>query len=251
MPALRKTLPAALGAALLIASAAAWSQTRVVPADPVQFERVSLRQTVDDCTFDPDRVRVTLDAGVIHVEQPPRQCFAPGNPAVVDIQLGAFPAGDYRVEIHSSLDQPAEARVDFTVYGVGQAAVFPAPPMPLVNYTGIWWKSAESGWGLSLHQGVVNTLVGAVYIFGADQQPQWYTLGSGQWVSSTKWTGELIRSNGPSWSSAVYDRQIVKHTAVGTATLDFGMTPGNEDVAEFTYTIDGETVSKTISRIRF
>lgn len=236
---------------LLLASPLAWAQARVVPADPVQFERVALRQTVDDCAFDPERVRVTMQGNVIHVVQPPRQCFAPGNPAVVDIQLGAFPVGDYRVEIHHADDQPADARVEFSVSGLVQIAVVPAPPVPLDNYTGIWWKSSESGWGLSLHQGRLNTLVGAVYVFDQGQEPEWFTLGAGQWETSTRWRGELIRSNGPSWSAPAYDGSLVKHTPVGTATLDFGMLPGTEDTATFTYTIGGTTVTKTISRIRF
>ena len=237
---------------LLLASPLAWAAgPAVVPAEPVQFERVSLRQTVDDCAFDPERVRVTMQGNTLHVVQPPRQCFAPGNPAVVDIQLGAFPVGDYRVEIRHAEEQPPTARVDFTVSGLVQIAVVPAPPMPLDNYTGIWWKSSESGWGLSLHQGRTNTLVGAVYVFDQGQEPEWFTLGAGQWETSTRWTGELIRSNGPTWSSSSYDRALVKHTPVGTATLDFGMLPGTEDTAVFTYTVGNTTVSKTVSRIRF
>ena len=236
---------------LLLASPLAWAQASVVPADPVQFERVSLRQTVDDCAFDPDRVRVSMHDRVIRVEQPPRQCFAPGQPAVVDIQLGAFPVGDYRVEIFHGEGQPAVGRVDFTVSGLVQIAVVPAPPLPLDNYTGIWWKSSESGWGMSLHQGKLNTLVGAVYVFDIGQEPEWYALGSGTWVSSTRWSGDLVRSSGPSWSASTYDRGLVKHTPVGTVTLDFGMLPGTEDTARLTYTIGGTTVHKTISRIRF
>lgn len=236
---------------LLLASPLAWAQAQVVPADPVQFERVSLRQTVDDCAFDPERVSVSMTGNVISVRQPPRQCFAPGEPAVVDIQLGAFPVGDYRVEIHNSVDQPADARVDFTVSGLVQIAVVPAPPLPLDNYSGIWWKSSESGWGLSLHQGKLNTLVGSVYVFDQGQEPEWYSLGSGQWLSSTRWMGELFRSNGPAWSAPSYDGALVKHTAVGTVTLDFGMLPGTEDTARLSYTIGNITVVKTISRIRF
>ena len=236
---------------LLLASPLAWAQAQVVPADPVQFERVSLRQTVDDCAFDPERVRVSMAGNVIRVEQPPRQCFAPGQPAVVDIQLGAFPVGDYRVDIHNSEGQPADARVEFTVSGIVQPAVFPAPPLPLDNYSGIWWKASESGWGLSLHQGKLNTLVGSVYVFDQGQEPEWYSLGSGQWLSSTRWMGELFRSNGPAWSASSYDGALVKHTAVGTVTLDFGMLPGTEDTARLSYTIGNMTVVKTISRIRF
>ena len=236
---------------LVIAAAPMAQAADIVPADPVQFEHVSVRQVVDDCAFDPERVRVAMQGNLIRVDQPPRQCFAPGQPAVVDIQLGAFPVGEYRVEIFSAAEGPADARIDFTVTGLVQAAVVPAPPVPLENYSGIWWKAAESGWGLSLHQGRLNMLVGSVYVFDDAQQPEWYTLGAGQWVSSTRWVGQMIRSNGPAWSAPTYDRGLVKHDPVGTATLDFGMVPGTEDTAQFSYTLDGVTVSKTIARIRF
>jgi hypothetical protein len=237
---------------LLIAAAplAQAEEARIVPADPMQFEHVSLRLTEDDCAFDPASVRVGMQGNVIHVDHTPRQCFAPGQPMVVDIQLGAFPVGDYRVEM-AVAGQPAEARASFTVGGLVQPAVFPPPPVPLDNYTGIWWTAAESGWGLSLHQGRVNTLVGSVYVFDQALQPEWYTLGNGQWETSTRWTGEVFRSSGPAWSSASYNATLVKHEAVGTATLDFGMVPGAEDRAQFSYTVGGTTVSKTITRVRF
>ena len=45
--------------ALLALAGPAWSQATIVPADPVQFERISLRQTVDSCAFDPDVVQVS------------------------------------------------------------------------------------------------------------------------------------------------------------------------------------------------
>jgi hypothetical protein len=236
---------------ILVAPLAQAEDARIVPADPVQFERVSLRQTVDDCAFDPSTVRVSMEANLIYVEHTPRACFAPGEPAVVDIQLGAFPIGDYRVEVHPGAGQPAEARAEFSVSGLVQPAVFPPPAFPLDHYGGVWWKSSESGWGLSLHQGRLNTLVGSVYVYDEGQQPEWYTLGAGEWLSSTRWSGELIRSSGPSWLASSYDRALVKHETVGSATLDFGMVPGTEDTAQFTYTVGNTTISKTITRIRF
>ena len=235
---------------LLLAAPAAFAQ-QIVPADPIQFERVSLRQTVDDCAFDPDAVRVSMQADLITVVQVPRQCFAPGNPAVVDIQLGAFPVGDYRVEIRTAEDQPAVARTEFTVSGLVQPAVFPPPPVPLDNYSGIWWKSSEGGWGLSLHQGRLNTLVGSVYVFDEGKAPVWFTLGSGTWETSTRWHGEVYHSEGPAWSAPSFDRAQVKHQSVGTVTLDFGMLPGTEDTATLTFSLSGVQVVKTISRLRF
>ena len=237
---------------LLIALAplAQAQEARIVPADPVQFERVALRQTVDDCAFDPATVRVGMEANVIHVEHTPRPCFAPGQPAVVDIQLGAFPIGDYRVEV-AIAGQPADARLEFEVAGLVQPAVFPPPPAPLDNYSGIWWYPQESGWGLSLHQGRLNTLAGSIYVYDDGQNPVWYTLGSGTWETATRWSGTLFTSNGPSWSASTFSSAQVNHRVAGTVTLDFGMVPGTEDTALLTYAIGGTTVSKPITRLRF
>lgn len=236
---------------LLLGTAAASASARLVPEDAVQFERIALRQTVDSCVFAADRVQVTFKDSVIKVVQPGNQCLVAGPPAVVDIQLGAFPPGEYSVEIHAADDQPAEERIRFTVSGLVLPAVFPPPPLPLNDYSGVWWNEDESGWGLSLHHSPLHTVFGALFVFDAGQQPHWYTLGNGQWESSTRWTGEIVHSTGPDWSAASFSAAAVQHSVTGSATLDFSMVPGREDLAELSYTIDGTTVTKTISRARF
>jgi hypothetical protein len=252
MPASPSWLSAAALALLACASQAA-AQASIVPADPVQFERISLRQTVDSCAFDEDNVQVSYErgSGVIKVVQALRQCFAPGPPAVVDIQLGAFPRGEYRVEIHLGHDQPAIERLDFTVQGLVQPAIFPPPPAPLANYTGIWWTPTESGWGLSLHQSRTHELFGALYVFGVDGQSRWYTLGAGRWQSSTLWQGEVFESTGPFWAAASWNPASVQHLPAGTVELDFAMLPGQLDTARLSYRIGGTTVTKRIARIRY
>jgi hypothetical protein len=236
---------------LALCAGDAVAQSTLVPAEPSAFERVHLRQTVDSCMFDESRVEVSQRDGVIVVVQPPLQCFAPGPPEVVDIQLGAFAPGDYQAEIRLADDQPAIERIAFTVHPLAQIAVFPPPPHPLADYSGIWWNADESGWGLSLHQGAAHTLFGALYLFDANQQPQWYTLQGGQWLSSTRWQGEILKTVGPWWTNAGWDPEAVKHTVSGSATLDFSMTPERTDRATLSYTIDGHTVSETIGRARF
>jgi hypothetical protein len=247
----RSLLRGAAALLLAVTAGAALAQARIEPPDPVQFERIALRQTVDDCMFDPAAVDVSVDRGTIVVVQPPRQCFAPGNPIVVDLQLGAFPRGDYRVEIRHALDGPTLERVDFSVQGLVLPAVFPPPPQPLANYTGIWWTPSESGWGLSLHQSRVHALFGALYVFGPDGRSRWYTLGSGQWQSPTRWRGQMFESHGPFWASPGWDASTVRHDAVGTVEFDFTLQPGLPGSARMTYSIGGTTVSETISRIRF
>lgn len=250
MPASRSCLGLVALTLLACASQAA-AQASIVPADPLQFERISLRQTVDSCAFNEDNVQVSYEAGVIKVVQPPLQCLLPGPPEVVDIQLGAFPRGEYRLQIHLAHDQPAIERIDFSVQGLVQPAIFPPPPAPLANYGGIWWTPAESGWGLSLHQSAQHSLFGALYVFGLDGQSRWYTLGSGQWRSSTLWQGQVFETVGPFWGAATWNPASVAHSAVGTVEFDFSMLPGQVDSARLTYRIGNTTVSKRITRIRY
>jgi hypothetical protein len=235
---------------LAAGASVAWAQATIVPADPVEFERISLRQTVDSCTFDPDAVDVSQERGTIVVVQHLRNCLVPGPPAVVDLQLGAFPRGEYRVEIRLGHDQPAVERIDFGVQGLVRPAVFPPPPAPLANYTGIWWTPAESGWGLSLHHGRMHSVFGALYVFGPDGTPRWYTLGSGQWESSTLWRGRMFASQGSYWGAPVWNAASVAHTDVGSVSFDFSLRPGEPDTARMDYSIGGVAVTKTISRIR-
>jgi len=243
-------IPVAAAAALLVLPGLACAQSRIVPREPVEFERISLRQTVDSCAFDETRVRVALEGRTIIVTEPQNQCLLPGPPEVVDIQLGAFPAGEYRLEVRLGGIQPAFERIDFTVNGIATIAIFPPPPHPIANYTGLWWDRREAGWGLSLHQGRVYELFGALFVFGTTGVPEWYTLQSGQWQTSTRWAGEVLRSSGPPWVSSTFNASLVSHADVGNVVLDFTMLPGGEDRARLSLTIGGATITKTIERIR-
>lgn len=226
------------------------AQSRIVPPEPVEFERISLRQTVDSCAFDETRVRVALEGRTIIVTEQQNQCLLPGPAEVVDIQLGAYPVGNYRVEVRLGENQPAVERIDFEVQGLATIAIFPPPPRPIANYTGVWWNRGEAGWGLSLHQGFAHQLFGALFVFGVTGAPEWYTLQSGEWQTSTRWVGEVLRSSGPPWVSPTFDASRVAHAAVGNVVVDFTMLPGNEDRARLSLTIGGAVVTKTIERIR-
>jgi len=248
-----KTTSLLLLAALAALPAAA--QVRISPAQPSSFERVNLRMTVDSCVFDPTRVSVSQGSGASHiiVTAPRNMCLLPGEPRVVDIQLGAFPAGSYTVAVHDNPSDfsPPYERASFTVTDRPQIAIFPPPPRPLTDYTGMWWNPQESGWGLALNQGVSNALFGAWFVYGQNGQPEWYTLQGGQWTSSTRWTGAVYRTTGPFFAGPDFDPRLVLVQAAGSATLDFTQTPGSEDRARFTYTVGGITASKTISRMAF
>lgn len=249
----RNLVLAAATFALAAAASVAAAQSRIVPAIPTAFELVNLRMTVDSCAFVPATVGVRAAGNVLKVSHQPNACFAPGEPQVMDVRLGALPAGDYRVEVFASRDTdgpPAET-LSFSVLPPVEIAVFPPPPRPLTDYTGLWWNPQESGWGLALHQSPLHAVFGAWFVYGANGQPQWYTLQQGQWLDATTWRGAIYRTTGPSFAGPDYDPRLVLVQAAGMATLDFRHRAGDEGRARFTYTLDGVTTTRVITRMPF
>ena len=248
-----RTLVMAAATFALAADLTAQAASRIVPALPTSFEPVNLRMTVDSCSFNPATVRVRASLNTLRVTQTPNACLLPGSPELVDVRLGALPAGDYRVEVYGSSDiaaVPLET-LSFQVSEPVEAAVFPPPPRPLAGYTGLWWNPQESGWGLSLHQSATHGMFGAWFVYGSGGQPEWFTLQGGQWIDSTTWRASIYRTTGPFFAGPGYDPRLVLVQAAGTATLDFRHRSGEEGRARFTYTMAGETVTKAIERMAF
>ena len=128
--------------------------------------------------------------------------------------------------------------------------MFPPPPRPLADYTGLWWNPQQSGWGLSLHQSPLHAVFGAFFVYNANGQPEWYTLQAGQWVDSVTWRGTIYRTTGPSFAGFDYDPRLVLVQAAGSATLDFRI-QGSDPRARFTYTIGNTAVTTPIQRMGF
>jgi hypothetical protein len=240
----------------LAAALPAFAASSIVPAQPTAFELVNLRMTVDSCAFNPATVRVRASASrnnTIAVTQQLNACLLPGTPQVVDVRLGALASGDYHVEVYANPDGEAAGTpvetLAFTVLDPVEIAVFPPPPRPLTDYSGLWWNPQESGWGLSLHQSALRSLFGGWFVYGAEGRPEWFTLQAGQWLDSTTWRGTVYRTTGPFFAGPDFDPRLVLLQSAGTATLDFRHRAGEEDRARFTYTIGGVTATRTISRM--
>jgi len=247
----RNTL-VAIAASLAAAPAFAAS---VEPASPAPFERVHLVTAFSACEFDPLTTTVTASGGTIRVEigrQIAAIC-APNPPEEpYEIQLGAFPAGSYTVEVVRKPETTPGERVTFEVQPLIHTMQYPPTPHPVADYSGLWWTPAESGWGLSLQQSAFGgALFGALYVFDASRQPRWYTLQGGGWVDATTWQGKVVASNGSPWSAQPYDTGSGSASIVGDAQIVFKRTDGAAGRAQLRYTIDGVTVTKIIARIRF
>ena len=238
-------------ATLLVAAALPATASRLIPAEPIAFEPVVLRMTVDGCAFVPATVHVRAEANVLKVTQQPNNCLVAGPIEIADVRLGTLAVGSYRVDVYGGSDESAQPveTLAFEVRARPEIAVYPPPPHPINDYSGLWWTPAESGWGLSLHQTATDAMFGALFVYGSDREAEWFTLQGGKWESSTRWTATMYRTTGPFYASPLFDPRLVLLDAVGSATLDFSQVPGDEGRVRFTYDVDGVTVNKVVQRM--
>lgn len=115
------------------------------------------------------------------------------------------------------------------------------------NFQDLWWATGgtEAGWGVNLtHQGEV--IFATWFTYDADGKPLWLSATAPQ-TAPRVYAGQLVRSTGPSFAAVPFDPAAVSRTTVGAAT--FAFTNGNEGT--FTYTVNGVTQVKPITRVLF
>lgn len=246
-------VPRLFASALALAALPAIAASQVSPAQPYEFDPVNLRMTVDSCAFAPETVSVSSVAGTIRVAHRPRNCLVPGEPRVVDIRLGTLPVGDWHVEVHADGDPagPAGERIAFSVASRPEIAIFPRPPRPLSDYSGLWYRASEPGWGLSFHQSSTHVVFATFYVYDAAGQPIWYSIQQGRWESATRWTGTVYRTSGPTFFGGDFDASRLAVSVSGQASLEFEQRPGEEGIATFSYAVDGQQGAKRITRLAF
>lgn len=115
------------------------------------------------------------------------------------------------------------------------------------NYQDIWYVpgGAESGWGLMLTQ-QGDTIFVAWFTYDGNRMPLWLSA-SAQKVGPGQYGGTLISTTGPPFGVVPFDPAKVTRNAVGTMLLTFA----NGGQGLFTYTVNGITQSKPITRLLF
>lgn len=162
-------------------------------------------------------------------------------------ELGKLPAGTYLVDVFapSSTNQGDVAIATGISLIVTDARISKAGPFVQLNYADHWWNPAESGWGLFIWQDKLDRMLAAWFTYGSDNKADWYTIQAGRWVFFNQYDGQVIKTTGPAFAAFV-PGSAVQVQVVGTASLNF--TDANNGT--FTYTLNGVTQTKTISRFK-
>jgi hypothetical protein len=122
--------------------------------------------------------------------------------------------------------------------------VFRTGAAPAVDYTDLWYNAAESGWGMSItHQSDIMFL--AWYVYDGTGKPFWYVAPACT-VNGSSCSGSLYRTTGPAFGPTFNPSQV-QAFSVGSAIVSF--IDANDAV--LSYTVDGVSATKTITRQAF
>jgi alpha-tubulin suppressor-like RCC1 family protein/Tol biopolymer transport system component len=103
-----------------------------------------------------------------------------------------------------------------------------------------WWKSNESGWGLTIFdQGSV--LAPAWFTYDTDGEPTWFLTAGAFPQPDGSYRGELLRLTGTPFDR-IDGPAVTGATTIGNVTLRFQ----GESALDFDYTVQGTTQHKTL-----
>jgi hypothetical protein len=116
------------------------------------------------------------------------------------------------------------------------------------DVTDLWWNPNESGWGVNFVQ-QSNILFATLFVYDQGGQPHWYAASDMQAGNAPTdqpyvFSGPLYETTGPAFSAATFNTGAVTVRQVGSMSFQF--VPGA--MGTLSYTIDGTTVSKQVTR---
>ena len=110
--------------------------------------------------------------------------------------------------------------------------------------TDLWWRSpanSEAGWGVNVAQ-MGDVIFLSWFTYAADGKGMWIYGSSVNRTTGNTFSGQLFRNTGPAFNSVPWGNATA--TPVGNVTLAFT----DSSNGTFTYTVDGVTQSKPITR---
>ena len=197
------------------------------------------------------RIAANTYEGTLYRTSGPSFHASPFDPG----KVAATPVGSARF----TFSDASSGTFSYTVDGIAgtraitrQLYAAPAPvcaaggsPGAMPNYQDLWWApgGTESGWGINItHQGDI--LFVTWFTYGPDGRGMWLVGSSVARTGNATYSGTLYRTVGPPFSAEPWNPSQVARAAAGHASFVFS----DDDNGTFTYTLDGITQSKRISR---
>ena len=115
------------------------------------------------------------------------------------------------------------------------------------SYQGLWINANESGWGINFTQ-QGTTLFATWFTYDTDGSGMWLVMSDGAQTAPGKFSGQLLRTTGPGFDAQPFTAiSTSNYTPVGTLSVTFADT----NTASITYTVNGVTQTKSITRFVF
>jgi hypothetical protein len=115
------------------------------------------------------------------------------------------------------------------------------------NYSDVWGGgTGQNGWGVVLAQEQA-VVVGSWYTYNKQGQAMWYLINGGSWTNATTFSAQLTSATGSPLIGATYNPGLYAGSPAGSIVFTFS---GANDAA-MSYTVDGVTQTKNISRLQF
>jgi hypothetical protein len=179
--------------------------------------------------------------------------YIPTGASYAAYDVNRYNAGASAGSASVSFDTSSTGTLSYVVRGVAgtkrisRLSFGAVDTTPITDYADMWWAgAAQNGWGVVLTQ-QYHAIFAAWYTYDATGQTTWFVMPNGSWTSSSTYTGALYRTRGTQVIGGVYDPNALVVTQAGTLTLTFTGTGS----ATMTYTVDGVTQTKSITRLAF
>ena len=210
----------------------------VDPAAPDFSHPIAI--TVGKNAYDPKSVSAQVQGNTIDVTlNATFSGSSPPPPSCITAVVGPLAAGNYTVKL--SLFDPNSPQSG-TVF-LTSAALDVSGPGPL---TGLWWNSAESGWGISFSQRR-NIVFAAWYAYDNAGDPKWYVASDCELAAagaSQSCTDDLYEVKGPTFFASAFNPSAEILTKVGSLNLNFA----DANAGSMTYVVGGQTRTVPITR---
>lgn len=115
------------------------------------------------------------------------------------------------------------------------------------NLTDMWWDPSQNGTGMSIIHHGSNQMFAVWYTYNDAGDPLWIVLPGGTWEDSKTYSGALYKTRGTGFSQPWNQAAFQVGNSVGTGRFAFTA----DDAATFTYTVNGVSGSRTLTRQRY